>query len=133
MPAYSGLYDGVYGKPYANLPLTVAIGNARTSGARVFARDNYGRAFWRGLLLSLNGVAPGAAALVQHKRVKWTPDRGATATGGGVVDIQTVDDINRVSAIADQTLITTMLTLASRPTTYPVDRSGNGGGSKRGF
>jgi hypothetical protein len=132
MPSYSGLYDGVYGTPYALLPLSRSMGNARTLAGRMMGRESYGRANWRGQLVALNGAVAGGLAFVQHKRVKWTPDRGASATGGGLVDLQTFDDINRVTTAADRSNIDTMWNYSTKPQ-YPKDRSGNGGGSKLGF
>ncbi len=130
MPSYSGLYDGVYGQPYALLANTVAIGNARREIARSLAKRPYGRAVLRELMLTLNGAAAGSAALATHKRVEATdPTEGPS--GGGLVNIETFTEINRNTATADKNAIDAMLSLSTKPT-YVADRSGNGGGAKLG-
>jgi len=73
----------------------------------------------RELLLTLNGVAPGATALETLKRV--AADR---LENGGKRTIETETLINRATTAADVTdLNTSLLAYTSRPTSYPVDKA----------
>lgn len=130
MPGYSGLYNGVYGVDYGVLPNTV--GNGQEQIARSVARRLYGRAALRGLLRALNGAAVGGTASENHARVQAQRDLDNNVQGGKRV-IETFVDINRATTAADVTMISNMLTQKSQPNSYPVDRSGNGGGSKLGY
>lgn len=68
------------------------------------------------LMLELNGVAAGAAALAQHSRVAHATDMGGKRT------IEVIDDVNRVTAAADVTEIATdILAYPLQPTTYPAN------------
>lgn len=130
MPSYSGLYNGVYGQPYA--PITNATGNEETALARVTARRGYGRGAFRELIKALTGSAVGQTATAQHARVKAEQDLANNVQGGKRV-IETHTSINRVTTAADLAAIDAALDLKSQPATYPKDRSGNGGGAKVGF
>lgn len=74
----------------------------------------------RELLLTLLGVAPGAAALASYARVAHN-----TTELGGVRTIETVNLVNRVSAAADVTdLAANLLAYNSNPTTsYVTDKA----------
>ena len=130
MPGYSGLYNGVYGVDYAEL--TNTAGNGETQISRAVARRLYGRAALRGILRALVNGAVGATAQETHARVKSGVDISGP-TQGGLRVIETVNDINRATVAGDVTAMEAMLTQKSQPSSYPVDRSGNGGGSKRGY
>lgn len=96
------------------------------------------------LLLTLLGVAPGQAALATYKRVQpptgpsnATPQVTGVGDMGGNVSIETVTVIDRVSAAADVTYLTSLFdgTMYPGPNsiTFQNDLSGNGGGGKLGF
>jgi hypothetical protein len=79
----------------------------------------------RELMLELMGVAPGAAALEQYKRVT-APAAFSLTAFGGVRTIETTDLVNRVTAAADDTTISgRVLAYSSQPATYPANRDGN--------
>lgn len=130
MAGYSGLFNGVYGGDYAVLPN--ATGNVQTDLARVMSKKAYGRGAYRGLMLALVGAAAGEAALVTHKRVQAQRDLYENVQGG-LRPIETFTEIDRDTTADDITAVEAALSLSSQPTTYPVDRSGNGGGGKLGI
>lgn len=73
----------------------------------------------RELITELLGAAAGEAALAQLKRVAHS-----TSELGGVRSVETVDLVNRVTAAADDTDITTAyLTYNSTTNAYPADRA----------
>jgi hypothetical protein len=131
MPSYSGLYDGIHGTPHSLVSSTMQIGQFRTQIARLLRSRTYSRGSFAGLMLALSGAAAGGAALVQHKRVKSSQNLSQNDQGGLRV-IETFDDVNRVTTAADETLLEAAYNLASNPSSYPVDRGGNGGGGKLG-
>lgn len=74
---------------------------------------------FRELMIELNGVAAGQAALAEHTRV------AASEELGGVRAIETVTDVDRVTAAADVTNIAdTILSYPLAPT-YVVNKDGN--------
>lgn len=88
-----------------------------TEGARRF----------RELFDTLIGANTGGTALATYRRIA-----GETSAqiGGGVRTIDTVTVINRASTAADVTALKEFtVNVARRPTTYPRDLSGNGGGT----
>lgn len=129
MPSYSGLFNGVYGINHSLL--TTAKGNDATAIARQLSRKTYGRASLRALFLALTGAAAGGTATTSHKRVDAF-DGLDGIQGGGKRDIETFTPINRATTAADETRVDAMLSQTSTPT-YPVDKSGNGGGNKVGI
>lgn len=126
MPAWSGLWDGVHGQAHSLITRHTGSMSRITHEMR-----KPGMRKLKELMLTLNGVAPGATALATYPRVEAQADPGNPAVGGGEVPIETVTVINRVTATADKTLITEMLELDAQPA-YPTDASGNGGGGKVG-
>jgi hypothetical protein len=131
MPAYSGLYDGVYGSPHTLLADTVAIGSDYRKLGTMFGKRPYGRAVLRELIKTLTGAAAGSTATATHKRVQATVNQ-AGVDGGSVVPIETVTSVNRATAAADTTRIDNALVIGTKPT-YAADRSGVGGGAKLGY
>lgn len=131
MPAYSGLWNGIYATPYSGLASTIKLGDPGRELALAFDPRLYGRGAYGKVLEKLIGAVPGTTATKQHKRVK----AGVVFDGptqGGIVPIETYDDVNRATTAADVTSINRSFTYSSQPT-YPRDASGNGGGSKLGF
>lgn len=129
MTSYSGLWNNEYGQNYSLL--SNRIGNTHTALARVFANRLYGRATVRGVLASLINGAVGDAAYEAHKRVTAERDLHSNVQGG-VRAIETFVAIDRNTSVDDQTDALDALDLSPQPT-YPVDRSGNGGGNKLGW
>lgn len=133
MTNYSGLWDGHYGSPYASLGVNTAEQNhgenmhlaklLKARGNRPLAR----------LMYTLMGVAAGQTASESVKRIPHAtnPRTDPTAFAGNRTP-QSESIINRVTTSADQTLIRGLLTQEFAPASYPVDKSGNGGGSKLG-
>lgn len=129
MSGYSGLWDGVYNTPYAGLSSAVGSNNNLSALARVFRRASYGRGNMRGVLNALIGAAAGGTATVTHKRVLAVGDP-TRLSYGGLVTLETFNDVSRVTVAGDVTALQAAVTQQSRPTTYVTDASGNGGGGK---
>lgn len=132
MSSYSGLYDGVYGTPYAALASTIAKGNGYVALARVLSRKSYGRAVLREIAYSLVDGAVGDNATATHVRRAAEVVRDGIAYGG-VAEMETFTGINRNTVAADETRLLAALRQAAAPSSYPADASGNGGGGKLGF
>lgn len=130
MTAYSGLFNGVHNENYA---LLVDEAPGRKHLSRILRKSKRGMRVTQELLLTTIGAAAGSAALAQHRRVKAVATPGGTNSQGGVRTIETVDLINRNSAAADVTALKAIVDRATKPSTYPTDASGNGGGGKLGF
>ncbi len=127
MTAWSGLFDNVFGDgPHS---LQVDINPLRRKLTRVLKRKSM--KVLNELMQEVNGAAVGDAALAEHVRVKGAQVLQSDA--GGVRPIQTVALLDRVTATADTTVIAALLTETRKPSTYPTDASGNGGGGKGGF
>lgn len=134
MPSYSGLWNGEYGENYS------ALGSNNTAEQNNTLRTHLTKLVSRGrgnrklmaLMRALNGTAAGGTATVSHVQRTATPDLGAAYSGGGAVAIASVSDVNRVTTAADEALIDAVYDKVFHPTSYPVDASGNGGGSKVG-
>ena len=126
MPAYSGLWDGVYNTPY---PGTTIAPNAQKrlrralKGLGSLAQQRIVRTFITGDV--------GSTATKTHTRVHGqlqTPNPSL----GGVRTLDTVTDINRALTADDQTTILAAIDNVHTPT-WPVELSGNSGGGKLGF
>ena len=73
------------------------------------------------------GAAAGSAASASYKRAKAET---SSDVGGGSRVVETVTVISRNSTAADVTALKEMVVNVSRrPSTYPRDLSGNGGGT----
>ena len=134
MPSYSGLWNGVYRINYSAL---ASNGNTfeqnnrtRTAITKLISRDRGTRKLMS-LMRALNGVAPGGTATVTFRNDKAPIANGDPLSNGGKRTIQTVNDVNRATTAADQTLINGILDKTFAPNPYPVDKSRNGGGNKR--
>lgn len=118
----------------ANTPATTGavyyngIGQDDAKLARIFRKGGASKAF-RAIWLALNGVAAGGSASSTYKRI--------TAVAGeqpnGLIPIETVTAISRVTTAADATAITALFNRVVQPSTYVADASGNGGGGKLGL
>lgn len=124
MPAWSGLWDGVYAQPYA--PINQRMTLPRRVGM-TYARD--GMKINAAIGTALNGSAVGGTASATHRRVEAVQANAAFNLGGKrTVETQTL--INRATTSADETALDALFAAKFAPTTYPVDRSNNGGGGK---
>lgn len=134
MPSYSGLWNGVYGVDYATLGTNNTKelnGNIRRRLSKLIARERGGRKL-AAIMKALNGAAPGGTITVNYAQVANASSPGQAVANGGARTITTVADMNRASTAADETMIDAILDQVFAPSSYPVDKSGNGGGSKLG-
>lgn len=122
MPAWSGLWDGVHGQAYA--PINQRMTLPRRVGMS-YARD--GMAVLAAVNGALNGVAPGATAAVNARRVQAVQAVDGTNLGG-VRLISTIALVNRATTAADVTAQAALFAAKFAPTTYPTDKGGGGGG-----
>jgi hypothetical protein len=120
--AWSGLFDGVYGSPYAlqfpkNLPLRGVI--AQLLLHRGLRRD-------ASVIMSLLGAAPGATATSSYTRVK-APNTGPSdiMKNGGKVATETFVEINRATTAADVTELKTFLFDKNHNIAVAKDKGGN--------
>lgn len=130
MPAWSGLWNGVYQENYAQIGTAQQMRRLRKIfGNRMVSLKA------RELLRTMVTDDVGSTALATHTRI--TSQTGSTsydvgATLGGKRLIETITDINRAVAAADETAILKELDAVHTPT-FPVEKSGNSGGGKQGF
>jgi hypothetical protein len=129
--SYSGLWNNEYGEDHALL--TNRTGNQRTRAARVFANKQGAQAAEAEIVRTLNGAATGSTALQTEKRIANQSNADSLDNNnGGVRQIDTITNVNRVTTSADQNTIDDYLSLDSKPT-YVADAAGNGGGGKLGY
>ncbi len=122
--AFSGLFDTI--QPTGHTLLETEPLEKRVS--KLFRHE--GLRELKELMLTLNGVVDGSAALAQFSRIAPDNTVGAAPGGGGQRTINTVDAVNRVTVTADETRIAAMLEEIFVPASYPADPSGNGGGGQ---
>jgi hypothetical protein len=128
MASYSGLWDGVYNEAYAlqvNRPAQVrAIG-------RVLKRRSSTR-----LREVIDTVAAGSsingAAAVTRKQIAGTVDPGNPVVQGGSVTIETITQIAaaQTTSAGDASTVDDEVAFLNKPSSYPADAAGNGGGGK---
>ena len=123
---FSGLFDTI--QPTGHALLETEPLEKRVS--KLFRHE--GMRALKEIMITLNGVAVAGVptALAQFSRVAPDNTVGAAPGGGGVRTINTIDAINRATAVADQTAITAMLEEIFVPASYPADPSSNGGGGQ---
>lgn len=124
MPAWSGFWNYTYGDGHR---LIDSNNVRRTLGLRM---NGYGRTAYNKVISQLVGGNVGGTALGQHTRVTHNP-LDAT-TWGGKRTVEMKQYVNRATTAADITKIQKDLLYTNSPT-FPRDKSGNGGGGKRGF
>ena len=86
----------------------------------------------RELLLTLIGAAAGDTALETRTQIKAKQAMNDPAMFGGIVELETVDLVNRATTAADITNLNAMISRTPVPT-YVADVSGVGGGGKLGW
>lgn len=123
MPSWSGLWDGVHGQPHTllNEPGSSLRGIARLMAPQ--ALRAYGR-----LGDMLTGSVLGSVAQESIAQVVAVRVDGANL--GGKINIAPTVIIDRVTTAQDEATLDNQFTPSFAPSTYPPDRSGNGGGGK---
>lgn len=108
--------------------------NGMTQGDNQIARSLYQgpNRLLRRLMLTLLGAATGASAVENRSRVAATQATFTVNDNGGLIPIETVAVINRVTTALDLTNTLAVISRSFTPT-YAVDASGNGGGSHLGY
>ena len=125
MPSWAGLWDNMFGQPYAllNEPGSTLRGIARLMAPQaVKAQSQVG--------ITLTGQAVGQTASATVAQVK--PQQADGLNLGGLVPIQQTSQVNRATTAADEATLDAQLNPTFAPASYPVDKSGNGGGGKAG-
>lgn len=122
MPAWSGLFDGWYGSPYAmqfpkNTPLRGVI--AQLLLHTYMRRDV-------AVINALLGAAPGATATASYTRVK-APNTGPSdiMKNGGKVPTETFVQINRATTAQDVTDLSQFMFNKNHNLTLVRDKGGN--------
>lgn len=123
MPAWAGLWDGVYGQAYA---VTGEQSSRQRNIARQFASTE--AVPISKVATALNGAAAGGSASGTVKQVQAVQADGMNL--GGQRPIDTTSLINRNTTAADETMLDTLFTPTFAPASYPADRAGVGGGGK---
>ncbi len=127
MARWSGFWDFVY--PGGHSLLANSTGNIRRQLGLTLS--GYGRKPYNRVLAQLAAGNVGGTATGTNTRVTHNPNDGTT--WGGKRTIETKTFINRVTTAADQAKIAEDLLYKNSPASWPRDKSGNGGGGKRGF
>ena len=124
--SFTGLWNGVYGTPYA-------LTNSRNKLERdiALAFEKAGAQPLSAVAIALNGSAVGGTASRTRRRVLAVRSLSGYDLGGQRA-IEAVTDINRATTAADETALDNIYNGVFALTSYPVDRSGNGGGGKVG-
>lgn len=130
MANWSGLWNGRYNANYAGLGTNTTELNGPELQNLARQLRPRGMQKLRELIDELTGVAPGATATVASKRLVYVAQPGVPLVNGGVQTPVTVTVLSRITTAADVTLIKASLNATRAPSTYPVDKSGNGGGGK---
>lgn len=124
MPAWSGLYNGVYDANYA--PLVNRAPHLKPVN-KMLRKSRTGSRIAHALLNALIGAATGSNVTETMARIGSTASPGDPVVNGGARTIETRTLLNRNTATADVTALKKIVNDTGKPT-YPVDRSGNGGG-----
>lgn len=130
MPSWSGLYDDVSSEAYA-----LKVNTTRTTkpilkviSKMLRKRGKANRAIVE-LFDKTIGAAAGGAVSSTYTRPLHV---NASGEFGGLRTIETVAAITGVSTATDVSELKEVFSRKFRPTTYPTDLSGNGGGNKAG-
>lgn len=125
MPNWAGGWDHVFSQPYAllNEPDATLRGIARLMAPQ--AQKGRGE-----IAVELTGSAVGAAASASVAQV--APRQADGMNLGGLVPIVQTVAVGRPTEAADAAILDAQFQPTFAPTTYPVDKSGNGGGGMLG-
>lgn len=130
MPAWSGLWNGVYQEAYSQ----IGVANPLRRMRRMF-RHNIPANKQKALLRTMITDDVGTIATATHTRIQSEQGDNSVDIGaslGGKRVIETVTDINRAVAAADETAMLKELDDVHTPV-FPTEKSGNSGGNKLGF
>lgn len=131
MPSWSGLFDGI-------LPTGAVAGYRSVTKKKTNLRHVsrlLGKQSMRAtkeLFITLINGAVGDTAADSYKRIGHTVSPGTALVNGGKRTIETVTTINRATVAGDATTLDDVVAdeWALAPASYPVDKSGNGGGGR---
>ena len=128
MPSWAGLWDNIHGQPYS---LTNEPGSTLRSIARLMAPQALKAQSAIGV--ALTGAAVGASVSATVAQVKPQQADGLNL-GGQVPIVQTsqLPPAKTTTSSGDETTLDNQLNPTFMPSSYPVDKSGNGGGGKAG-
>jgi hypothetical protein len=147
MPTYGPSLTNPGFVPFSGFSPTLGVGDAITPATNGLVQFNgmgqednrLSRALYQGpnrvlrrLILTLLGTAAGSTATENRTRVQAQQSTFSPNDNGGLVPIETVATINRVTTSNDITNVTDALTRSYVPA-YAADVSGNAGGGKLGF
>lgn len=128
MPAYSGLWNGVYAENHSlqfnRSPINRRISQALRRRSLTVLREVIDTV---AAAASING-----AAAVTYKQIAGDPLPGNSVSGGGRRTIETVTKVaaSSTTTAAQVTQVDGLVDFKSAPATYPTDASGNGGGER---
>lgn len=126
MPSWSGLYDGVYGQPYAPL---LQFNSIDRTIARLSATQGGTKFGEIASALAAGGV--GAGTVYSYKQVAAVQTDGLNQ--GGIRPISEYFVVpQRTTTILDREYVQAQFRPTWAPNPYPVDKSNNGGGGKLG-
>ena len=128
MPAWSGFWNQIYGQNYA---LTTGRGNVRREFSQMFERSTGVTPYGRVIRQLVNGNVGGTATGSYNRVAVQNPQDGSTL--GGKRGIEAKTTINRATTAQDITNISDDLDWNKFTPVWPRDKSGNGGGGKRGY
>lgn len=128
MPAYSGLWNGVYNEAHTlqfnRSPLNRRISQALRRRSLTVLRE---------VIDTVVASSPiNGAAAVTYKQIAGDPLPGNSVSGGGSRTIETVTKIAASSSTtaAQATQVDGLVDFKSAPATYAADLAGNGGGGR---
>lgn len=133
MPAYSGLWNGVYAENHSlqhnRAPTFRRVSQALRRRSLTVLREVIDTV--------ANGSSINGAAAVTYKQIAGDPLPGNAVSGGGRRTIENVTKVNASTTVGTPTTavpnvsatqIDGLVDYKSAPATYPTDASGNGGG-----
>ena len=126
MAAWSGLFNGVHATDYS---LLVNHAPHLKPVNKLFRKSRYGSRGAAALLNALIGAAIGNNVAATLNRVAASADPGNPIVNGGAISIETRTLLNRNTTADDVTMLKAIFADSSKPT-YPIDKSGNGGGGQ---
>lgn len=133
MPAWSGFWNHTYSGGYQ--PATTPIGSKNVYRQLAIALNGYSNRYRVNRIIRqlVNGNVGGTATGTRVRIAAQNPTDPTTS--GGKRNVETVTVINRATTATDQTQINNALDFkyGYGASAFPRDKSGNGGGGKRGY
>jgi len=126
MATWAGGWDYQFNQPYALI-------NQKNNLAQWMSRlaAHRGKRAFDAVLIALAGASPGANASYSYPLIDAVQAVNNYELGGKRT-ISQKSLINRATTAADVSYVGTIFNPSFAPATYPVDKSGNGGGGKTG-